>query len=73
VAEETVRAVVCRDHQRLERQLQSFVVQSNRNDPIARRVAWGTFGGVIGGDEVEVFADVQAIRVGPSVTGAVNE
>jgi hypothetical protein len=73
VAEGTVRAVLCRDHQRLGRQLQSVVLQFNRNDPIAPRVAWGTFDGVIGGDEVEVFANVQAIRVRPSVTGAVNE
>jgi polyisoprenoid-binding protein YceI len=43
--EEAVRAVLCQDYERLERQLQSIVVESTRNDPIALRVAWQTFEG----------------------------
>lgn len=41
--EEAVRSVLCQDHEQLERQLQSIVLQSSRNDPIALRVAWQTF------------------------------
>ena len=41
--EEAVRAVLCQDYERLERQLQSIVVQSTRDDPIALRVAWQAF------------------------------
>ena len=41
--EEAVRAVLCQAYEHLERQLQSIVTQSTRDDPIALRVAWRTF------------------------------
>ena len=41
--EEAVRAVLCQDYEQIERQLQSIVVQSTLDDPIALRVAWRTF------------------------------
>lgn len=37
--EEAVRAVLCQEYEHLERQLQSIVAQSTRDDPIALRVA----------------------------------
>lgn len=42
-SEQAVRAVLCQDYEQLERQLQSIVAQSTRDDPIALRVAWQAF------------------------------
>jgi polyisoprenoid-binding protein YceI len=42
-AEDAVRAVLSQDHERLERQFQSIVVEASSDDPIELREAWRAF------------------------------